>query len=122
MQATFGVSSEDEYAVAAQCDTIVCDDWETVNTAPRRSAGCTRTASSPMPTLLRTSSRWLPAKNGRTSSEEWVYFNAVGLAYVDVAIAHAMFRRAKAAGRGQALTLQQEMIFEHQNLADVIRM
>ena len=59
---------------------------------------------------------------GRENDQEKTYFNAVGLAYVDVAIAHAMYQRAKDAGLGQTLSLQQEMIFEHRNLADVIRM
>ncbi len=114
---------EDEYAVAAQCDTIVCDDWETVKhrtqTLSRMYRDGELTDADIAADLIEVVAG---EKNGRTSPNERVYFNAVGLAYVDVAIAHAMYQRAKDAGLGQTLALQQEMIFEHQNLAEVIRM
>ena len=114
---------EDEYAVAAQCDTIVCDDWETVKhrtqTLSRMYKDGELTDADITADLVEVVAG---EKSGRTSPHERVYFNAVGLAYVDVAIAHAMYRRAKDTGVGQTLSLQQEMIFEHQNLSDVIRM
>ena len=114
---------EDEYAVAAQCDMIVCDDWETVKhrtqTLSRMYKDGELTDADIAADLVEVVAG---EKDGRTSSHERVYFNAVGLAYVDVAIAHAMYQRAKDAGLGQTLSLQQEMIFEHQNLSDVIRM
>ncbi len=40
---------------------------------------------------------------GRESDDERIYFNAVGLAYIDVAIALAMYRRAVSAGVGRNL-------------------
>ncbi len=46
---------EDEYAVAKQCDKIVCDDWETVKHR-RRSAECIKTANWPTRTFTPTSS------------------------------------------------------------------
>jgi N-[(2S)-2-amino-2-carboxyethyl]-L-glutamate dehydrogenase len=114
---------EDEYAVAAQCDTIICDDWETVK---HRTQTLSRMYKDGQLTDTDIAADLVEVvageKHGRQSPQERVYFNAVGLAYVDVAIAHAMYERAKAAGRGQTLSLQQQMIFEHQNLADVIRM
>lgn len=114
---------EDEYAVAAQCDTIVCDDWATVKhrtqTLSRMHQDGELTDADIAADLVEVLAG---EKNGRTSDHERVYFNAVGLAYVDVAIAHAMYQRAKDAGLGQTLPLQQKMIFEHENLADVIRM
>ncbi|MEN8681015.1 MAG: ornithine cyclodeaminase family protein, partial [Akkermansiaceae bacterium] len=61
------------------------------------------------------------SKPGRESAGERTYFNAVGLSYADVGIAHAMYLRAKEAGKGSELTLQQEMIFEHANLKDWVR-
>ena len=61
-------------------------------------------------------------KTGRENDQEKIYFNAVGLAYVDVAIAHAMYLRAKEAGMGQDLKIQHEMIFEHAHLKDWVRL
>ena len=61
-------------------------------------------------------------KSGRETPEERAYFNAVGLAYVDVAIAHAMYLRAREAGAGRVSSIQETMIFQHEKLADWIRM
>jgi ornithine cyclodeaminase/alanine dehydrogenase-like protein (mu-crystallin family) len=60
-------------------------------------------------------------KPGREADDERVYFNAVGLAFVDVAIALAMYRRAMDAGKGRELTMQETMIFEHRNLSEYLR-
>lgn len=114
---------EDEYAVAAGCDTIVCDDWETVK---HRTQTLSRMYKDGQLTDDDISANLVEVvagdASGRTSPDERVYFNAVGLAYVDVAIAHAMYRRAAEAGRGQTLALQRDMIFHHEGLADLIRL
>jgi ornithine cyclodeaminase/alanine dehydrogenase-like protein (mu-crystallin family) len=60
-------------------------------------------------------------KPGREADDERVYFNAVGLAFVDVAIALAMYRRAVEAGKGRQLTMQETMIFDHPDLATYVR-
>jgi len=108
---------EDEYAVAKQCDKIVCDDWETVKhrtqTLSRMYKDGELTDDDVHGNLadLITGS-----KPGRQGPDERIYFNAVGLAYADVAIAYAMYLRAKDAGMGQDLKIQHEMIFEHARL------
>ena len=113
---------EDEYAVAAQCDTIVCDDWETVKhrtqTLSRMYQDGQLTDDDIAADLVEVVA---DEKPGRTSDDERVYFNAVGLAYVDVAIAYAMYQRAVAAGFGEPLTLQEEMIFQHERRREWIR-
>jgi ornithine cyclodeaminase/alanine dehydrogenase-like protein (mu-crystallin family) len=60
-------------------------------------------------------------KDGRDTAEERVYFNAVGLAYVDVAIAHAMYQRAREAGKGKKFSIQEAMIFQHKKIADWVQ-
>jgi N-[(2S)-2-amino-2-carboxyethyl]-L-glutamate dehydrogenase len=62
------------------------------------------------------------AKPGREADDERVYFNAVGLAFVDVAIALAMYRRATDAGKGRELAMQETMIFDHPDMADHVRL
>ena len=62
------------------------------------------------------------AAPGRENDQERTYFNAVGLAYVDVAIAHAMYERAAQTGLGQDLQVQKKMIFEHPELKDWLRL
>lgn len=110
---------EDEYAVAKQCDKIVCDDWETVKhrtqTLSRMFQARELADTDIHGDLVEILSG---AKPGRTNEHERIYFNAVGLAYADVGIAFAMYQRAREAGMGQDLKIQNEMIFEHAHLKD----
>ena len=105
---------EDEYAVAQQCDKIVCDDWETVK---HRTQTLSRMYKDG---VLSDSDIYCDLhelvagdKPGRQGEHERTYFNAVGLAFVDIGIALAMHKRAAERGLGQALTLQETTIFEH---------
>lgn len=113
---------EDEYEVALQCDKIVCDDWETVKhrtqTLSRMYKDGVLTDNGIHGNL---SELILGTKPGRETSQERTYFNAVGLAYTDVAIAYAMYQRASESGLGQDLKIQNEMIFEHAHLKDWVR-
>jgi len=113
---------EDEFAVAKSCSKIVCDSWETVKhrtqTLSRMYKENEITDDDIHADLVDIT---LGKKPGRENDDERIYFNAVGLAYVDVAIAIAMFNRAKEAGLGQDLQIQNEMIFEHSRLKDWIR-
>lgn len=113
---------EDEYEVARQCQKIVCDDWETVKhrtqTLSRMYADGELSDDDIHANLVDVVAG---EKGGRESDSERIYFNAVGLAFVDVAIAYAMFRRAGEAGYGTRLSLQDNMIFQHGELKDWIR-
>jgi ornithine cyclodeaminase/alanine dehydrogenase-like protein (mu-crystallin family) len=114
---------EDEYAVAQQCDKIVCDDWETVThrtqTLSRMYAEGLLSHNDIHADLHELVSKH---KSGRESDDERIYFNAVGLAYVDIALAHAMFKRAESAHVGEKLSLQDSMVFEHHNILSKIRL
>ncbi len=113
---------EDEYAVAKSCDKIVCDDWETVKHRTQTLSRMYKDGEladedihGDLIDLI------VGRKPGRESAEERTYFNAVGLAYVDVGIALAMFERACEAGMGQDLQVQHDMIFEHARLKDWVQ-
>ena len=114
---------EDEYAVAQQCNKIVCDDWASVThrtqTLSRMYAEGLISSTDIHADLHELVSGHKP---GRESSDERIYFNAVGLSYVDVAIGLAMFHRATSVNAGQQLDLQQCMIFEHQNIMQKLRL
>lgn len=114
---------EDEYAVASCCDKIVCDDWETVK---HRTQTLSRMYQDGLLTdediYADLSDLIVGRKTGRETADERIYFNAVGLAYTDVAIAYAMYKRASAAGMGQDLKIQHEMIFEHAHLQDWVKL
>ncbi len=104
---------EDEYAVVKMADKIICDDWETVKHRTQTISRCYKDGvigdSDIYGNLIDILSG---EKKGRESDEEFIYFDAVGLAYVDVSIANAMYKTAKAAGVGSWSYLQEKMIFE----------
>ncbi len=114
---------EDEYAVAKACDKIVCDDWETVKhrtqTLSRMYKDGELTDDDIHGNLIDLISG---AKPGRESDTERTYFNAVGLAFADIGIAHAMYERARDVGLGQDLKIQKKMIFEHPELKDWVKL
>jgi len=113
---------EDEYAVARQSDKIVCDDWDTVKHRTQTLSRMYKDGElSDEDVYANLIDVVAGAKPGRESDEERVYFNAVGLAYVDVAIALAMCRRAMEAGKGRELAMQDTTIFEHARIADYVR-
>lgn len=114
---------EDEYAVAENADKIVCDDWDTVM---HRTQTLSRMYNEGLITDhdIHADLHDIVSghKPGRESDDERVYFNAVGLAYLDVAIGLAMYRRALEEGAGTKLRLQDCMIFEHPDITRMARL
>lgn len=114
---------EDDFGVARQADKIVCDDWDTVKHRTQTLSRMYKAGELADEDIHGNLIDLLTgAKPGRESDRERNYFNAVGLAFADVAIAHAMFKRALEAGMGQDLKIQNEMIFEHAHLKDWVRL
>ncbi len=112
---------EDEYAVAQQCEKIVCDDWEIVKhrtqTLSRMYKDGVLKDEDVYANLI---DLVAGEKPGRQSDDERTYFNAVGLSYIDMAIGYAMYEKATKAGFGTEMTLQDTMIFKHEQLKDWI--
>ena len=104
---------EDEYEVVKMADKIVCDDWQTVKHRTQTVSRCYKdgviTDADIYGNLIDILSGEKP---GRENDDEFIYFDAVGLSYVDVSIAYAMYKRAKEANVGSWSYLQEKMIFE----------
>ncbi len=114
---------EDEYAVAKQCDKIVCDDWDTAKHRTQTLSRMYKEGQLRDGDITGNLVEFVAGdKPGRERLDERVYFNAVGLAYVDVAIALAMYRRAREQGKGRELAMQETMLFEHSDIADYVRL
>ena len=113
---------EDEYAVAQQCEKIVCDDWETVKHRTQTLSRMYKDGVLSDDDIYGDLDELVVGeKPGRQNDQERTYFNAVGLAYVDIGIALAMYRRAAEHGSGQPLTLQETTIFEHAEVGQWFR-
>ena len=114
---------EEEFAVPKMASKIVCDDWETVKHRTQTISRAYKAGELTDDDIYCNLVDILAGdKPGRENDEEFNYFNAVGLAYIDVSIAYAMYKRAKEKGCGVELAMQESMIFEKTNLKDKVNL
>jgi ornithine cyclodeaminase/alanine dehydrogenase-like protein (mu-crystallin family) len=114
---------EDEYAVAQICEKIVCDDWDTVTHRTQTLSRMYKEGLLSHGDIHADLHELVSGqKLGRESESERIYFNAVGLSFVDIALAEAMYRRATTRGEGTALNLQESMVFEHKDILKKVRL
>ena len=100
---------EDEYEVPKICDKIVCDEWEAVK---HRAQTLSRMYQEGLLSDKDIYSDLAPIiigeKAGRESNDETIYFNSVGLSFIDVQMAYEIYNRAKALGLGEMFSLCEE--------------
>jgi len=113
---------EDEYENVVQADKIVCDSW---NVVKHRTQTVSRAFQQGLISDDKIHADLVDIitgkKCGRENDREYIYFNAVGLSYIDVTLAYTMFCRAASKGAGRMLPMQEKMIFEH-DLSGKIRL
>lgn len=95
---------EDEYAVPKKADMIVCDNWHAL-----KHRGSPTIARMYEEGLLGDEDVYADldqivtgAKPGRASDGQFIYFNAIGLSFVDVSVAAWLLGRARERGLGRA--------------------
>ena len=88
---------EDDFAVPKMADKIICDNWEAVK---HRTQTISRMYQAG---LLSDNSIYADlheiitgAKQGRQNDSEFIYFNSVGMSFVDIALANWMYQTASA--------------------------
>ncbi|MBQ7036467.1 MAG: ornithine cyclodeaminase family protein [Clostridia bacterium] len=112
---------ECDYRVIQMADKLVCDDWDVVK---HRLSTITRVYKEGLITDSDISGNLVEifdgSRPGRESDDEFIVFSAAGLSYVDIAIAHDMFRRSEEKDAGTMVALQEKMVFEHENLAEFV--
>jgi len=104
---------EDDFAVAKKADKIVCDRWETVKHR-------TQTISQMYQQGLLSDNNIYGdlyeiingQKKGRTSDSEFIYFNSVGLSFLDTALAYWMYKKAVEAKKGLDIILTDKSMFD----------
>ena len=108
---------EDEYGVAQKANKIVCDEWEVVK---HRSQTLCRMY---MDGLLKDedihanlSELIAGTKVGRESDDEFIYFNSVGLSYIDINFAYYIYEEAKKRGLGQEVVMAENNIVDYASL------
>lgn len=112
---------ECDYRVIQMADKLVCDDWSVVK---HRLSTITRVYKAGLITDDDISGNLVDildgTRPGRERDDEFIVFSAAGLSYVDVAIAHDMFRLAEVKNMGTMVPLQEKMIFEHEGLSNFV--
>lgn len=108
---------EDEYGVAQKADKIVCDEWEVVK---HRSQTLCRMYKEGLlkdeDIYANLSDLISDTKHGRDNDEEFIYFNSVGLSYIDINFANFIYEEAKKRGLGQDVVLAENNIVDYASL------
>ena len=112
---------ECDYGVITMADKLVCDDWDVVK---HRLSTITRVYKAGLISDADITGNLVDLITGdckgRETDEEFIVFTAAGLSYVDVAIAYDMFKKAEEANAGQMLPMQEQMVFEHDDLQNYV--
>ena len=97
---------EDEYGVALKANKIVCDDWEA--SKHRTQTICRMYKEG----ILRDQDIYANLydlisgkKSGRENDDEFIYFNSVGLSYIDLCFANYIYIEATKRKLGQNVVL-----------------
>ena len=97
---------EDEYGVAKKANKIVCDEWEVVK---HRSQTLCRMYKEGLlkdeDIHANLSDLIAGTKVGRENDDEFIYFNSVGLSYIDINFANYIYQEAKRRGLGQDVVI-----------------
>ena len=108
---------EDEYRVAQKADKIVCDEWEVVK---HRSQTLCRMYNEGLlkdeDIYANLSELIAGTKKGRENDEEFIYFNSVGLSYIDINFANFIYEEAKRKGLGIDVVLAENNIVDYESL------
>ena len=104
---------EDEFAVAQKASKIVCDDWHVVKHRTQTISRMYKQGILHDEDIHANLYEIVTgAKCGRENESEFIYYNGVGMSYVDVALANWMFRKASAQGFGQKITMLDQSMFD----------
>lgn len=100
---------EDEYAVALKADKIVCDNWDSVKHRTQTISRLYKEGKLTDCDIYCDIDELVSEKKcGRENNNEFIYFNAVGLSFVDVALAYRMYEKCKLKEKGVLFTLRSD--------------
>ena len=108
---------EDEFAVAQKADKIVCDEWEVVK---HRSQTLCRMYMQGMlkdEDIYADLSELISGKKaGRSSDDEFIYFNSVGLSYIDINFANYIYKEALKMNLGTEVVMAKDNNVDYMSL------
>ncbi|MDQ2085654.1 ornithine cyclodeaminase family protein [Herbivorax sp. ANBcel31] len=98
---------EDEFAVAEKADRIICDDWNAVKHRTQTLSRMYKSGQLSDDRIYADLHELITGKkSGRYNDDEFIYFNSVGLSYVDVALSYEFYKQAVESGKGISVDFQ----------------
>ena len=92
---------EDEYEVPLKADKIVCDQWECVKHRTQTISRLYQQGRLKDEDIYADIVDIIDGtKPGRENENEFIYFNSVGLSFIDVAVAYSFFKQVTDTGSG----------------------
>lgn len=108
---------EDEFEVALKAQKIVCDDWEA--SKHRTQTICRMYKNGILKDhdiYANLSDLIFGRKKGRENDDEFIYFNSVGLSYIDLNLANYIYKEAEKRRLGKEMILAKENKVDYEAL------
>lgn len=108
---------EDEYGVAQKANKIVCDEWEVVKHRSQTLCRMYKEGLLKDEDIHANLSELIAGtKVGRESDDEFIYFNSVGLSYIDINFANYIYEEAKKRGLGLDVVMAENNVVDYASL------
>ena len=108
---------EDEYGVAQKANKIVCDEWEVVKHRSQTLCRMYKAGLLKDEDIHANLSELIAGtKVGRENDDEFIYFNSVGLSYIDIYFANYIYEEAKKRGLGQNVVMAENNVVDYASL------
>lgn len=108
---------EDEYGVAQKADKIVCDEWEVVKHRSQTLCRMYKEGLLKDEDIYANLSELIAGtKKGRDNDDEFIYFNSVGLSYIDINFANYIYKEALSRGLGKDVVLAESNVVDYSAL------
>ena len=108
---------EDEYGVAQKANKIVCDEWKVVKHRSQTLCRMYKAGLLKDEDIHANLSELIAGtKVGRENDDEFIYFNSVGLSYIDINFANYIYEEAKKRGLGQNVVMAENNVVDYASL------
>lgn len=108
---------EDEYGVAQKANKIVCDEWEVVKHRSQTLCRMYKEGVLKDGDIYANLSELIAGtKVGRENDDEFIYFNSVGLSYIDINFANYIYEETKKRGLGQNVVMAENNVVDYASL------
>lgn len=105
---------EDEFEVALKADKIICDDWDSCKHRTQTICRMYKEGILKDHDIYANLSDLLSGrKKGRENDDEFIYFNSVGLSYIDLNFANYIYKEAIKRELGKEIVLAESSKFDY---------